>query len=465
MYPIGKSVIFLSQAQTRLTDLNKRIDYVWCVLVASVPIFFSLLFGIASTQQLSYPAKAGLKTAVCIGYLRSPNWYTLTVSLPLALWLFRVTAHRLFDLDRNPTGPLTIPKLLQSATAAEQFRTRAWDGLNLAFALLITFIVHCFDMKEQIGYVWLVLRQHPKTVEIPSHWDWTGFFLTDPENRLLLGKQIVMLTAAYLTQFLLVLLVMNALILLARHNFGYLHLIYRRSRDTTHVDGRIVLDLRDPKHRLGLHELQNQFNFQIRLLSIAALFTILSRVHFANIEPIRTFISGLTEAKKWAPNEFIASLLSAWGPLFPTIGQGFFVLFWVIMFAIVFSPALAKLVPLRSFHDRNPSTQEFLLELIPPGSPLDMETGGLTKEGSVESTSKLFAASAFWPSGNGHAEYLCLIAFFVFFFMLTPVFPQEPFLLYGAYYILLGAAAFAGSKMLFAVFRYRLQVIGKDLDL
>jgi hypothetical protein len=371
----------------------------------------------------------------------------------------------LFDLGPKPAAFLTIPKLLTSAAAASEFRSRASDGLNLGLALLLSLIIHCFDMKQQVGFVWMVLRHHPKTIEIPQFWDWTAFFLSDPGNPGLLVKQALLLVAAYLTQFLLVLLVMDVLILLARHNFGYLHLIYRRTRDTNHTDGRIVLELRDTKQRLGVDGLQNQFNFQIRLLSIATLFTILSRIHYADTQPIRTFIGGLTDAKKWAPNEFFAALLGAWGPLFPTVGQGFFVLIWVVMFAIVFSPALAKLVPLRSFHARNPSTQEFLLELIPPGSLIDSETNGLTKDGSVENTAKLFAASAFWPSGNGHAEYLSLIAFIVFFFMVTPVFPAQPVLLYGAYYIVVVAAAFACSKMLFAVFRYRLQVISKNLDL
>jgi hypothetical protein len=149
--------------------------------------------------------------------------------------------------------------------------------------------------------------------------------------------------------------------------------------------------------------------------------------------------------------------------LFPTIGQVLFVVFWILMFLVVFTPALAKLVPLRSFPDKNPSPQEFLLELIPPGSAIDVETEGLNKDGSVKAVSEQFAANAFWPSGNRFAEYLAIAAIAIFFFLLAPIRPEHPLFLHVVYYVLIFGFSVAGSKLLFYVFRFRLRVIDDSL--
>jgi hypothetical protein len=275
----------------------------------------------------------------------------------------------------------------------------------------------------------------------------------------MLARGVILLTIAYLVQFLVVLVEMSLIVLLMRHNFGYLRSIYRRQRDGLDTDTHLVLDLRDPQRRFGLNALQPQFNSQITLLSIAAGLSILSRISNANTDVIHVFIGSLTDPKNWKPDVFFTKLLEAGGALFPTVGQVLFIVFWVAMFMIVFSPALAKLVPLRSFPDRNPSPQEFLLELIPPGSEIDRDTESLTKSGTLEDTASKFAANAFWPSGNEFAEYLSTMAFAVFFFLIAPIMPRHPYSLHVVYYVLLGSFSVLASKFLFYAYRFRLRAV------
>jgi hypothetical protein len=442
----------------RLLKWNDWVVYGIAAILPCIPIYLSRMFGMNENSYVADPSAFG-KTVECIGYWHRLNWTSLAVLLPAALLVVRWTANRLFPLGMWP-GSYRIsdrPVIPQTESLAKL----AVDGRNLIAALSVTIIIHLFDLKS-IAYSYYL----GKGAKRPPDWDWALWYLARPDDTVLRYKNMLLVIVAYISQFGLILLAAMLVILLLRHNLFYLRLIYLRDRlPPQNVDQTIVLNFDDQDLRFGLLPLSDQFNTQIKLLAILGSFTLVSRVALANVTELRNYLGRLAISDPGKiPWEIFGKILEYRGMLFPTVGQILFPICWLLMFAVVMLPARAKLIPLKVQKGPRGGARNYLLQFLPARSKIDIETESLTKSGSVDETAKLFARHSFWPVGDTTAQFLALIAFFVFFFSFAPVLPSSTVIL-GVliYYVLLLVTSYVCSKFLFWLFEYRIRAVDPRL--
>lgn len=432
--------------------------YAVAVALPWLPILLARAFGMDQNAFVS-DANAPRKLVECIGYWHRPNWTSLVVLLPAALVLFRWTANRLYPLDFWPNSYRVCDRPIIHQTAA--LARVATDGRNLLAALSVTVLIHVVDLAA-IAHAYYLGPQAKR----PSDWDWARWFLLRPADAALRNRNLVLVVVAYTSQFALVLLAMMLIILLLRHNLFYLRLIYLRSRvPTQQEDESIVLDFEDQDLRFGLLPLSDQFNTQIKLLAIVGSFSLLSRIVFSDVNGLRTYLAtkAIADPTKifW---EAFGKVVEYRHALFPTPGQVLFPICWVIMFAVVLLPARAKLLPLKVRRGPRGGALKYLLELLPANSKIDIETQSLTKPGSVDEVAKIFARHSFWPVGDTTAQFYALVAFFVFFFIVTPVLPSRSVVLgVVIYYSLLLVMSYVCSKFLFWLFEFRIKAVDPRL--
>lgn len=423
-----------------------------------IPIYLSRLFGMNANLFVADGSAAG-KTLECIGYWHRLNWTTLVILLPAALLVVRWTANRLFPLGMWPDSYRISDR--PAIPQTESLATLALDGRNLVAALCVTVIIHLFDLSS-IAYSYYL----GKGAKRPPNWDWALGYLARPDDTMLRYKNMLLVIVAYLSQFGLILLAAMLVVLLLRHNLFYLRLIYLRDRlPSQNVDQSIVLNFDDQDLRFGLLPLSDQFNTQIKLLAILGSFTLISRVVLANVTEFRDYLGTLaiTDPGRilW---ETFGKILLYRRVLFPNVGQILFPICWLLMFAVVMLPARAKLMPLKVQRGPRGGARNYLLQFLPAGSRIDLETDSLTKSGSVDETAKLFARHSFWPVGDTTAQFLALIAFFVFFFSFAPVLPSRSVILgVVIYYVLLLVTSYVCSKFLFWLFEYRMRAVDPRL--
>jgi len=445
----------LNKLTKEILRLNGWELYVVAALLPWIPIVLSRAFGMNETLVLDAHTNPKIE---CIGYCRRLNWTSLVVLLPIALLVLRWTANRLYPLGFWQTSYRVCdrPAVPQTTRLAHL----GMDPKNLFAALCLTIVLHIVDLRSiAYAYYW---GPH---VERPSNWDWALWFLARPNDTMLRYKNLLLVIVAYASQFFLVLLATMLIILLLRHNLFYLRLIYLRDRvPIQKVEESIVLDFGDQDLRFGLLPLSDQFNTQIMLLAIVGSFSLVSRIILSDDTSLRTYLGSKTIGELVKFWDMFGVFVQYRSALFPTPGQMLFPICWLIMFAVVLLPARAKLLPLKVQRGPRGGARNYLLELLPPNSKIDVETQSLTKPGSVDETSKLFARHSFWPVGDTGAQFYSLVAFFVFFFILTPVRPSRSVILNVViYYGLLLALAYVCSKFLFWVFEYRIKAVDPRL--
>jgi hypothetical protein len=456
----ARSLRWAGWLQRRIVCPGNRLDYLVLFLLALCPLLLSPILGVAHTQTLHYLSNGRDQSGRCWGYWDRWNWTSLTVLLPLALWVVRHSADRLFKISEAAKTELAIIEKTERPDW-DTFRGVLLDPLNSIGAFAVTVLIHFFDLRWQAYYLWHAWgwKWNPAPMP-PPEWDWTTWFLTHPHDSHLYFLNLILDLVAYPSQFVIALLAVSLIVILLRHNCFYLDLIYVRSRAGENSEGFIVLDFGSDDGSFGLKRLSRQFDYQIILLAIAGAFTLLSRFANSDAQQIQQSIRSLTSGGlSWSG--FVSLILPNLGPLFPTAGQICFPIAWLLMFVIVLLPARVKLLPLRHIPKINEGARDYLLQLIPPGSKIDRETASLHKSGSVDELAEKFARQSFWPDGDAAAQFYSVGAFAVFFLMLGPVPPHTPVII--LYYVLLVVAAFACSKVLFWYFRYRLAAKDKRL--
>lgn len=445
---------FLNRFEKRILTWADRGGYVFVAIAAVLPIVLSWDLGMNRT----------LKTSTCVGYWERPNWTSLVVLLPIALLVVRWTANRLYPLGVWPELYRISDRIENRERAECTIRDAAVDGRNLAVALLITILIHIADLFVFVKYYFKSFRGI--SLVPPLQWDWVLWYLNDQTNRTLFYKNAVLVFVAYSVQFLTVLLAIELITLLVRHNLIYLRLIYLRNR----AQGRtpadfIVLDFDAQDGSFGLRRLSAQFNQQILLLAVAGGFTLVSRIVNSDTSKVLMLLGthppDSPTKTAWA---LLVAVLSNAHALFPTYGQVMFIFGWIFMFVIVMLPARAKLLPLKVLPAANNGAADYLLQFIPPGSLRDITTDSLSRPGSVDATAAQFARHSFWPVGDRTAQYVSLVAFLVFFFMLAPVLPGHALNLgILLYYLSLLIVSYACSRLLFWLFAYRLGAVDPRL--
>jgi hypothetical protein len=509
----------MSRCQRRLLQ-GSRYDYLYVALLALLPYVIAHFLGIFrshnidSHQICSASAAADCISIVasdnpywCFGYFRRYNWSSLVILVPATLWVLRNSADRLFaltkvsarkDQERNLVIPDLIPHK-QSHLFAD-FRRAVLGRSNLATALAIDLVIHIIDMKEivfiYLGWLphvwpWLApLTQHvnrfrqwspdvvpwklyllhllqslcnslPHTISSPIYqdeWDWSLWFLHDPAHHATFFGNIALVAVAYSSQFLIVLFAISLMTLLIRHNLYFLKAIYLRSgAPPNRAEDFIVLDFSDPDHRLGLGKISSQFNYQIKLLVIAALITLFSRRINAHLTSVT---SNINKAKIGDLINPLTTLLAPpynWQQIFPTPGQKIFPIVWLMMFFIVMIPSFAKCLPLVRCRRIDMGVMEFLRQFMPPGTAYDQ----VSTEEQVSEVAKRFACQSFWPVGDASAEALSIFSFFLFGLMMVPILPTTAGqAIYLAEIFLL---AYTISKSLFWILGYVLSIVDKRL--
>jgi hypothetical protein len=454
---IPKLIVGARTVQQRLITPGTRLDYLLLFVLAALPIGLSVDFGLFHTvqsQPFSFPDTIRAGHFVCSGYWARPNWTSLVITLPLALFIVRRAADRLYKLTPRTEKRTSITDLIKDHDSPLKlaFAESAFDGRNLFATLAIVIGIHLIDMHDIASFYWRA-KFAPSLITMPPvKWDWTTWFLTNPGSRSLYWKNLLLVLIAYPSQFLIVFFAVSLIILLLRHNLFFLDSIFLRSRAGagTGPDSYVVLDFNDGNERFGLSTLSGQFNEQIGLLSLAAGLTLISRWVNSDFQALQLFVSKLTFTDISKPKDLLFKILDNSGHPFVTVGQIMFPTVWFLMFLVVMLPASAKWLPLKPANRINGGAKEFLRELLRPGDSDEV----MATSDDVDRVAAKFARQPFWPVGDGRAEVLSLVAFFVFFVLLAPLLPVT--FTYSLYYGILLVIAFLLSKTIFAAFRYRL---------
>jgi hypothetical protein len=461
---ISKLIVGARTIQQRLITPGRRLDYLLLFVLAAAPIGLSLDLGFFRTvqsQPFPFPDAMHPGHSVCSGYRARLNWTSLVVTLPLALFILRRAADRLYKLTPRTQKRTSITDLVgkNDSPLKLAFVEAPFDGRNLLAALAIDIVIHLIDMHDIAAFYWRAKFAPSLITAPPVKWDWTTWFLSNPGSRSLYWKNLLLVLLAYPSQFLIVLFAISLIILLLRHNLFFLNAIFLRSRAGAGTDPNsyVVLDFNDGNERFGLSALSGQFNEQIGLLSLAAAFTLISRWENSDFQALQLFVSKLTFADISKPKDLAFKILDNSGHPFLTVGQIMFPIAWFFMFLVVMLPASAKWLPLGPVNRINGGAKEFLRELLRPGDPDEL----MSTSADVDRVAEKFARQPFWPVGDGRAEVLSVGAFFVFFVLLAPLLPVT--FMYSLYYGTLLVIAFLLSKVLFAAFRYRLYNFDKRL--
>jgi hypothetical protein len=317
---------WVGSAQRRLVSPGSKSDYAVLFALAAAPLLLSRAFGMAHSASLDFVTKYGSQRVECFGYWDRPNWTTLPLLLPAALFILRTAADRLFKLTNKTAEYFIVPDLTGKKDASS-FRAALFDSRNILAACAVTVLLHVIDMRWQFYYFWNGLTRSWAPPAPPSPiWDWTAWFLSQPGNHRLYWENALLVSVAYLAQFLLVLLAISLVVVILRHNLFFLQTIYLRSRPGS-ADGEsfIVLQFDSPDGSFGMRKLDQRFNLQIKLLAAAGIFTLASRLANVQGEQLGKIVSQIKFEQIFSPGKFLDALPAGiLGLLFPTTGQKLF---------------------------------------------------------------------------------------------------------------------------------------------
>jgi hypothetical protein len=460
---MAKIMQFSSASQLRLYCHGQLTDYPLLMILASAPVALSRWIRIAETRS----AFVQRTSIPCLGYWERPNWMSMILLLPAALWFARFIAGLLFGKLSEAGKYTRIPDLIadKQEEAKRRFTKAFRDGRNLVVAILITLGINILDMWDTlVPYAQTLKGATVPLQEFQNRWDWSLWFLSNPADHSLFWKNLLLVVLAYACQFGATLLAVSLIILLLRHNLFYLQSIYLRDRaQHDPVRPMVPLDFDAPDRCFGFHSLFMVFNVQLLVLAAAGAFTLISRATNGGATALSGYLEKLTQGD-FKFSEFWSALFGNLPALFPTVGQRLFPLCWLGMFLVVLLPAFAKLLPLARLLRRNEvDARDYLLEFIPPESRLAQETSDLQKSDDVDRVAAGFSQQSFWPVSQTSAEFFSVAAFFVFFLILAPVFTWHIFPGLFLFYGLLLVMSLTCSAALFAAFRYMLRLIDPRL--
>jgi serine/threonine-protein kinase len=458
-----------ARLQARLIDRTKLFDYGVLAAAGLLPLLLAWRIG-ALTDSPIPPAtllhtlctKAGV-APVIQGYGSRANWWPYFAMLPFVLLMVRFNASRFFPLEASPRtinrGLLLRIDERYRPAVGRRLAAAARDSRNLTVVLLFGIAINAIDIAE-VGGFYVAAWGGQVPAECPRELDWTVHFLSGESS---VASNFLLTASAYANQFVIHCLAMMGFGLLLRHNWFYLRTIYQRHRARRRPDGQfIVLDFNDVERCFGLRVLHSTFNLQIMILIIGGIGISSTRV--TNVDA--TIVS---EAYQRAIAQALPALAPSGGAprsaarpiqvrdLFPDPGQTMLAVAWVFCFAVVAMPSAVKFLPIIYKHVRIVGRKEYLTEFLPPRLTPPIDT-----QEDLDALAQRFARSAFWPAGDERARTLYTFAYFVFFFVLVPVPPDQGRYL-AVHVVVLLTLAVLSTRLTFWMFRKALVNIDASL--
>jgi len=414
--------------QARLLNRRAKVDYAVLALFGAIPMMVAwrvdaLRSHLVMPGTRLYDACGGSAagTLVIRGYGTLLNWWPYFVALPFVLFMTRFTATHFFPLEFSDQtmnrGLLLRIGEAHRPAVARGLAQAALDPRNLRTVIALAVLLNAIDTVE-LGRIYIApFGAGP--LACPRELDWTVLFLSESIPR---WQNALLVAIGYTNQIVIHGLAILLFGLLLRHNWFYLRSIYQRHRTHGRAAGRhIILDFNDVERCFGLRVLHSTFNFQILLLIMGGAVLTVSRA--LNVDPTvgeeyQRLLSGL-----FAAGEAIslpAQIPVQWSDLFPDVGQIMLTVAWVTCFVIVALPGAVKFLPILNRGLNIVGRKDYLLEFLPPNQTPPLET-----QDQVDALARKFARSSFWPAGDDRARTLYVVAYFVTFFVLFPVPPEQ----------------------------------------
>lgn len=404
--------------------------YFWFAAFGAVPILLAYLFGawedrlVAVASLESCPL--GSHQNKTQGFSQRLNWLVYPAVLPVWLFLSRRMFRLSYGLSDN--SPLLTERkylpirnnLVQALSSPRPFL------IILAVNVLLTGI----DQSDVIMRFVDINQVCPTGV---MDWGWYGFVFNDV-SVWSIGVLTIWTTAE---QMLFVQMALGTAVYVWLFNLAYMRSIYLRSRGET--GACYVLDFDDPDGRFGLRKISKIFDLQLFFCVFGGAVLLVERYMNTNLAVTETigmqmwcvfnfFGTGCNEvpAYEWA------SL--SW--LMQDTAQVFVVLSWLLYLTSILWIANVKLLPLRTAGERA-GRVSYLRELVPPGTKYDRHLEGNPNE--VDHVAERFRSHHFWPTGDDRARDTLMVALFIGFLLLLPIWPSN-----GPLTILIGTFATLG---------------------
>ena len=438
--PAGWESRFLA----RLIDPGKKIDYLVAFVIGALPIVVAYLVGAANTIELSN----GKDTISYRGYLNYPNWWSLALLIPAALfalrWLMSRTApvHVAWPPAIEPPLLKLVSDESSKPAVYSSLRRRVLSQYNLLCAFGIVLLVTILDG-------WPIVLPYFSDA-VPLYTDWTSMFKIDANtcgdsacHQISKAANLTLVVIAGLAQATITFIGIIAIVFLCRHNRFFIRNVYQRRRTTTIAASEMFqIDVTDVDRCFGFRKANSAFSTQVIALMIGGMAMAVSRYAFT-VQSNASNDSAKEINESWAPiRELIFSSVNYVKNLdFSLAGQWLMPLVWLVAYCIVAMPVLVKLLPrlsglmprrLSSSPDRpykqsddfDGSIRHYLREFFSDdGWPRDPQGD----EESVSLVAARFASNAFWPTGDNRARQLFVFSWWVFFFTLLPP-PLSPLL-------------------------------------
>lgn len=408
----------ISVILTRLLDPTAKIDYLVAFAIGALPIGISLYIGAAFS---AVDPKGGKNFS---GYLDAPNWWSLALLLPAALFALRWLVHKSSPVSsRWPPkheppiiGLITEPQSKPVVYAA--LRRAILARSNLLAVLALVTIVTILDMLP------VVMPYFSNAAPEQIQRDWISMYRISPDgngNDFHVSKteNIALLVSAYTAQVAITFIGIMAIVVLLRHNLFFLNNVYQRRRAVTKPASELFqIDVKDVDRCFGFRRANDAFNSQVVALMLGGMATLLSRyAHAVKDERLGFAVS-------WPPKMPELS--------FPEAGQWLMAVAWLCALLIVALPAMVKLLPRIPHKQSNTihsSIEHYLSEFFPEDKWPRNQTG---KEESLAEVARLFASNAFWPSGDNRARSLFFFSYWIFIVLLVPPALTDPISLFAS---------------------------------
>lgn len=407
------------------------------------------------------------------GYFVRENWMMYPIALPLAFAILVFAWRHLArgapedergeEAEQEPPWP-PIVRIMEVTDDRMRWlwrsRLREWIAAPKAIAAVAAaaFVLTALDTREVVAAYASCLSPDRAACTIAER-DWTVMALgtrADGSRLISPACNIAFNAAAYVQQLVITVFGLALLTVFFRHNWFFLRSIYvrhRRRPDKPPI--RIRLDTGEG--RFGFEDAARAFNLQVGLAAVAGLLVVMSRWNNVTVDIAKTL------ADLNAPDvpQTIAAILDS--AHFPDTGQWILFVSWCALIGTISMPSLVKFLPFRYARCRS-HVSEYLRCLIPDGPWPDRWSFGEKPDSrALETVSSKFRDNAFWPTGDGAAYWLFLIAFWVNFNVLFPAFSFDAIPASLALQLSFVAGAALLSKAMLALYGTALRYVGDAL--
>lgn len=409
------------------------------------------------------------------------NWLMFPLVLPFSYFLVRFVLHKIVPHPIENAPILTsIHDKEEKHNAAIYLESKALGNKTLFYALILTLIVNIADFWNSPGqYYWeqLVNDNSLDTVldMVPIHeTDWSFWFLvTENKSKMSPILNLLFVLIVYTQQFLAIFFGFLILVLFAMHNAAFLGMIYQRRWSTSSMPHKkIVIDLLDQADLcFGLKNSRQVFNLQVLVTSIIACILLASR--FANVKEfdlvaISSLSGGFTDRDY--EKVIQAFFQIPFEQLFPDLGQVLIPICWLILFFIVFMPALIKILPAIPCPWKHLKLVPYLREFLPNGAwsegrwEFDEPPTREQEKIIVNEVAAKFAENSFWPNGDNTARFIFFIAIYVFLILIFPLkYSSGEAAEFVIFYFGIGVCAFIITGVIFYGIKYYLYFVSSHL--